>query len=319
MPLIRKSKTLNALVFALLLLTGVLLGSQIEVPPTKAETQPTLQDIRNSAKDSQDDSIDFAKNASVPDDIKNMKNDTLDKAIKKAKFEYGVVPNDRNKTRFDALKKERWARLIQIQMTTGSTATSLTNEGVDNGDDSIDPSMKPSSFKSDGLQNNFLSDSDAFGMCDEDTSDYCNLQTQKDFTLGGGSEMDLVKEEQKQQFQENLAEQNAFGNGIVGTTNASFNANCATIGGSTINMLVNGSPFCFSAGVPGAGAANFSCNPGSTVTISAVCTGPGTCSAFANVATNLSCPFAIPGFLGGSFGGAGGFGAGVASINCTCQ
>lgn len=109
--------------------------------------------------------------------------------------------------------------------------------------------------------------------------------------------------------------------GGSGSTSASFNANCDVNSGSGLNNVsANGTSFCTvsgSAPVIGGGTANISCAPGSTVTISAICSAT-ICRVFVNTITNLSCPFSAPGFLTGSFGGASGFSS-FASTNCTCQ
>ncbi len=107
------------------------------------------------------------------------------------------------------------------------------------------------------------------------------------------------------------------GGGGVAMTNATFSAQCDVNAGVGTNTLsANGASFCTTSTLAG-GTANITCAPGSTVTISATCTAT-TCRAFVNSFTNLTCPFAAPGFITGGFGGAGGFGTN-ASISCTCQ
>lgn len=111
------------------------------------------------------------------------------------------------------------------------------------------------------------------------------------------------------------------GGGGGATTNASFDASCDINTGSGTNTVsINGTPFCSATGAAPAinsGTANFTCVPGATVTISATCSATN-CRVFANSVTNLSCPFTVPGFLSGGFGGSGGFST-SASISCTCQ
>ncbi len=101
-----------------------------------------------------------------------------------------------------------------------------------------------------------------------------------------------------------------------------FQATCEITAGppGELHLTVDGQAVCSvvgGSGVPTTGSATGTCRAGQSLAIAAS-NDAGAARVYVGVASHLSCPDPVPGFLQGTFGGAAGF-AGVASVACTCQ
>lgn len=311
---------------------------------SSTEREDALNSFRNSKnKDLGGEEYGFDADVTIPPDIQLMRNETLESELNKAEKEYGMAPTDKNKKRLDQLKKEHWARLQLLQMTSGNNLTMLPSDIT---------VTNESGFSTDGQQLNYFNDAAAFGACDDENDFYCNDQTFQDFTLFGGA--NGVKQENYDFTQESLQERKLIwacedddddddttdtnnclrqhnddtgetGGGGV-TLNAQVNSNCFGSPG-VINVLANGNAVCNASNGFGGGTANFTCTEGSTFNIVYNCTGTtdgnaADCHAFFNAGfqTNVTCAPT----LNGQINRGGGVGAGAGNFNgvvstCTCQ
>ena len=309
---------------------------------TGEERDQALNSFRNATReDMGGEDYGFDPNVQIPMRVQVMPNDDLESALNKAEKEYGMAPTEKNKETLDQLKKEHWARLQLLQMTSGQNLTMLPSDIT---------ITNPSGFSADGDQLNHFNDAAAFGTCGDDDF-YCNDQTFQDFTLYGG--FNGVKQDNYEFTQESLQERKLIwaceddeddaddddnnclrdhddgtetGGGGGTTLSAQVNSNCFASPG-TISVTANGNNVCSVSNGFGGGTANFTCTEGSTFNVVYSCNGTtdgstADCHAFFNPGfqQNVTCGPTLNGQInrgGGTGAGAGNFTGSVST--CTCQ